>query len=70
MPDGSYLLLKKTFIVLLLLLFFISRALYEHAIDGWKETEGNRQRGTVREEVTERRDGGEETERRDIAGEI
>ncbi len=47
----------------------ISRASYEHARDIWKETEGNRQRGTVREEVTERRDGGEETDGKRQRGE-
>jgi hypothetical protein len=37
-----------------------------HTRNGWKETKRNRQRGTVREGETERRDGerdnGEETE--------
>ncbi len=33
-----------------------------HTRKGWKETNRNRQRVTVREEETERRDGAEETE--------
>ncbi len=31
-----------------------------HTRDEWKKTEGNRQRGTDREEETERRGGGEQ----------